>query len=87
MICQGYAKYELPPNTPIQVSIGVDITDIPKVNPITSITIHFTLPSILSSHQAFKVDHELKMKGFRHGLYDHPARLLYGQVEGCKADR
>ena len=31
MICQGYAKYELPPNTPIQVSIGVDITDIPKV--------------------------------------------------------
>ena len=28
---KGYAKYELPPNTPIQVGIGIDITDIPKV--------------------------------------------------------
>ena len=26
------------------------------------------------------------MAGVRHGLYDHTARLLYGQVEGCKAD-
>ena len=31
MIFKGYAKYELPPNTPIQVGIGIDITDIPKV--------------------------------------------------------
>ena len=28
---KDYAKYELPPNTPIQVGIGIDITDIPKV--------------------------------------------------------
>ena len=34
MICQGYAKYELPPNIPIHVSIGIDITDIPKVTTI-----------------------------------------------------
>ena len=26
------------------------------------------------------------LKGVRHGLYDHIARLLYGEVEGCETD-
>ena len=44
VIFQGYAKYELPPNIPIQVSIGVDITDIPKVTMI----IIFVIPINIS---------------------------------------
>ena len=29
---QEYVKFELPPNQPITVSIGVDVKDIPKVS-------------------------------------------------------
>ena len=32
LILQEYVKFELPPNQPITVSIGVDVKDIPKVN-------------------------------------------------------
>ena len=31
MFSQEYVKFELPPNQPITVSIGVDVKDIPKV--------------------------------------------------------
>ena len=32
MYLQEYVKFELPPNQPITVSIGVDVKDIPKVS-------------------------------------------------------
>ena len=69
MFSQEYVKFELPPNQPITVSIGVDVKDIPKV------------PSkLLKTSELMKS----WVSGLWQGLFNNAQRLLHCQVVWLK---